>query len=270
MFRWLIAFLCVFVFGCANSNQRQAFVMHDKTAFAMNSNPVCIRTRIVVEECDGKAVRDLVDIIKDIEYAETLFCDLNVYFVVVAFATAPADQDWEVYLTKDADRFPTCLNVYYCRAHLKGNEDCLGKSSFPWVVHSNGIVVYGANLTNTTFAHEIGHYFGLLHTFEKDWAQGNLVYNDYVDDTLSPTEYATLYPGDDYCNYNNLMNYHVCDVDFITHGQIERMRWFLMTSRTNTHMKYVFKNELVLDSAAASPLVQSPLPSWAHPSPLAK
>lgn len=242
MFRWLLAALMLFLVttGCTTPERKNIAVKHHTLTSDPCAEPVFIRTRIIIEEVDGKAVRDFAQVIKDIWYTQELFRDLNIHFVVVAFGVVKPDQDWYKYLYSDADQYPSCLNVYYCYHRPRDSGTTVGMGLFPWLQHRNGIVVHGADGTHRTFAHEIGHYLGLMHTFNREFPVG---YDDFVDDTLSPDEYAKLKPGDSYRNYNNIMNYHDCDTNFVTQGQIERMRWFLLQERTSIHMRNVFGPE---------------------------
>lgn len=128
------------------------------------------------------------------------------------------------------------LNVY-----LGGfNNGLLGWATFPWwysgnpsqdgVVLLNATLTGGSNTNNTgdILVHEIGHWLGLLHTFEGGcWGQG-----DYVSDTPAEAEPGrSCYYSRDSCpsqpGYDPLysyMNYtgDACMSQF-TNGQVNRM-----------------------------------------------
>ncbi|SFT46612.1 SprB repeat-containing protein [Algoriphagus locisalis] len=113
----------------------------------------------------------------------------------------------------------------------------------------DGVVVESLNIG--TLAHEIGHYFGLLHTWEgRDCKNDDcLVDGDMVCDT-PPDKSAAAPCGDNSCdtdvlsNFSNMnfftdvadmstnfMDYSTCKIDF-TWGQAERMRFTLETKLT--------------------------------------
>lgn len=243
MLRWLAALVsCALILGC-NTIPSRPHIQHDRMSVILNDAPFYIRTRIVVEQYEGKAVRDLVEITKDIAYCENLFKDLNIHFVIVSVGIARCDQSWIDYLNSDADLYPMCLNVYYC--HQPYNFSKVGLSRFPWdAAHRNGLALYALERDNSVFAHELGHYFGLLHTFQRFEVDGLVVYDDYVDDTPSPIDYGFQDPvKNSYYKYNNIMNYHTCSTDSVTPGQIERMRWFLLNYRTEVLMRNIFEGE---------------------------
>lgn len=102
-----------------------------------------------------------------------------------------------------------------------------GLSSFPWKPYTRGILL-GFGCSDTTLAHEIGHYFGLLHTFNEEFFE-----SDLVDDT--PKQSASKCEGEEggTPNCKNILSY--CDhfPKCVTPGQIKRMRRFLRASRTN-------------------------------------
>lgn len=236
MFRWLVScLLACFVTGCSSV----PLVYESVNAPSTNtgcSNPYFIRTRVVVEMVDNKPVRNIDKVFRDLRYAEAIYDDLPIWFVVIDFATSQADQDWDAYLDSDADRHPECLNIYYVHGRSSGDSKTIGKGSFPWLAHSNGIVIYAPCDSKDTLAHEIGHYFGLMHTFEMNGSK----YDDCVDDTLDPKQFADNTPDVDYRNYNNIMNYHWWQTNFATAGQIGRMRWFLTTTRKGVLMEDAF------------------------------
>ena len=71
---------------------------------------------------------------------------------------------------------PNVLNIYYTNTVTDNRSNLVGGYSFfPWWNSSNGnpdpedhfvIISSGNSLDNSTLSHEIGHFFGLLHTHE--------------------------------------------------------------------------------------------------------
>lgn len=138
----------------------------------------------------------------------------------------------------------------------------LGFANFPWMSPTkDGIVViasevgYSGNDNGRTLTHEIGHWLGLLHTF-----QGGCTYpNDKVDDTpLVKEEFtntscpptgnscaldAANNPLDTlYDQWENFMDYsHGCQVMF-TKGQKERVEYYLTSKEYTRHNLYSEEN----------------------------
>ena len=113
----------------------------------------------------------------------------------------------------------TCLNVLV----LTGFQDYAGFSTFPWGLESapeqDGIVLSRQYGIDDTFAHEVGHWCGLYHTFQKP--------TDFVDDT--PEDFTQTFD----CvgpNSGNLMSYSHCRVGFTT-GQVQRLRQQMLLFR---------------------------------------
>lgn len=131
------------------------------------------------------------------------------------------------------------LNVYTCQA-----ENLLGFASFP-DAYAEDSYMHGIVLNHTTLpgnplpfglgdtaVHEIGHYFGLYHTFLETQTSCNID-NDLVDDTAierspargCPTKRDTCVTKLDKDPITNYMDYtdDICMSDF-TIGQIKRMQ----------------------------------------------
>lgn len=126
----------------------------------------------------------------------------------------------------DAARYSDYLSVYFLMK--RPYTPFAGLSSAPWEKYPWGILMF-PGATKWTLSHELGHYFGLLHPFQKGEN------GDYVDDT-PPQKKTTCYAekgGTPNCG--NIMNYcnHFSDKDFpfITVGQRNRMRRFLRAKR---------------------------------------
>lgn len=101
--------------------------------------------------------------------------------------------------------------------------DFAGYSSFPWE-SLDGILINYRNIvrpdTLTTLSHEVGHWLGLWHTFQKP--------TDEVDDTPSCTE-STNCSGP--CKFN-IMSYSSCGKSLTT-GQYDRIKQMCWKYRRN-------------------------------------
>jgi hypothetical protein len=145
----------------------------------------------------------------------------------------------------------TVLNIYSLRLLSKG----LGVGTFPtayagskdgiFIDHCtvpSGVGCGGMYSTGDIATHEVGHWLGLLHTFEGGC---NSEYGDYVSDTVPQAiaKYSCPPPGvvEDSCPeipghdpHNNTMGYGVQCYDGFTEGQITRMydQWKLYREET--------------------------------------
>lgn len=157
-----------------------------------------------------------------------------------------------------------CLNIWIVDMT---DTAILGFSNFPWETHDDfhGVVIhrrcfFPKNYNETcfdsfkTFTHEIGHYLGLLHTFNNDSSMGkyasvNLNHvsaensGDYIADT--PFQLSPTYDPMDKMNnkrlhtdpkYNplfmNVMDYSYDRyIVMFTNNQIQKMRYMIYTYR---------------------------------------
>lgn len=194
-----------------------------------------IRTRIVIEYFTltllDKTMATMYGttpegVVVDLDKAEEIFSQLGLRFQIteVVFKEYKTGLD-QFYF--DALKYPDALSIYYVLPHAFSTQFS-GLSSGPWEKLSHGIVITGGD--NTTVAHEIGHYFGLLHTFSDEG-------NDYCDDTVPQSEHCKSECPDETPNCRNIMNYCNHFPKFATCQQIDRMRRFLRAARSDHIMK---------------------------------
>lgn len=204
-----------------------------------------IRTRIVIEqkmyqdpETKQKYIVEVSDeFIRDsFAQANVIYAKIGVHFTIMKKEYRIYDKnisdknqellDLDVYL-EDAKKFPDYMSVYFVHPGHPGWRVMNGFSMMPWVQkYSYGIIIAENPFITDSYclAHEIGHYFGLLHTFEKD---------DLVNDT--PTQVKTnIMINEDKTNEDNVMNYSNKQIQKLTPGQYERFLFFLRTTRKNT------------------------------------
>lgn len=140
---------------------------------------------------------------------------------------------------------PNVINVYYVGQTL--NDDVAGYAYFPggW-----DIIVLTKGSGFGTLAHEMGHFFGLYHTFETDngfefsdgsncETTGDLVCDTpadnngpFLEDECKYNSTNTDPNGDFYTPYlSNIMSYYgACTCKF-TPGQYNRMAWMYLNER---------------------------------------
>lgn len=229
--RGLPHFVCI-VFACVilASGCASRFGLSSSSRVVLPSSSfdkIVVRTRIIIE-CDENMkspAKDFDDIMRDIKFAESIFGDLNLRIDIVEITRTSDKRTWEECFDLDAHKYDNYMSIYYIKDKIVlDQETFIGIANFPWNPSRKGIVVCGA-AGRATLAHEIGHYFGLRHTF--DGAED-------ITDTLSPEQYSRVYPGLSYRFYSNLMNYRYSDNGVeVTPKQIDKMKRFAMESRAD-------------------------------------
>ena len=155
-------------------------------------------------------------IAQDIEQAEVLYQKLNIE-VDWQFHTIPADVRVSDTSLRELARARgrEVLTIFYVFPFRVGNMGLGGSmnqgiSAWPWEEFRDGIVIFGCVASPDCLAHELGHWLGLLHTFEQD---------DLVADTQWAPQSST----------QNIMDYSNENRSVVTQGQLDRMWGFLCT-----------------------------------------
>ncbi len=195
-----------------------------------------IRTRIVIEYAsaavqnrEGKDTGNMIifaehfnTIMRELKFTEKIFSPVNMKFHVTKVEyKLYGDRDPE--LLADATKYPNYMTIYFRLP--RANKQFDGLSGAPY----GGMHPYGILLAYIhqpwTLAHEVGHYFGLLHTFSKD---------DQCDDTPEEKFTGICVKIDGTLNCRNLMTYCLHRQKYVTQDQTERMKRFLRSRRRNT------------------------------------
>ncbi|MDZ4840139.1 MAG: M43 family zinc metalloprotease [Bacteroidota bacterium] len=160
--------------------------------------------------------------------------------------TVDADDNIKSEIIWDSKKY---LNIWVVRNigfDVAGGFTVAGYSNFPWSAVSNpnndGIVMDYRYMTSLdkTLAHEVGHYFGLFHTFQDGCSSNQSLQGDRVTDTppVSSPSYnvssisntcKTDFP-DVIDMYENYMDYNDRKLLF-TLGQVNRMHFYLNNTR---------------------------------------
>ncbi len=161
------------------------------------------------------------DILRDLKNAEAIYKDVGLKFHVYEMSYREWTPDVIDHFL-DANRYPFVMTLVYM---LPNGFPFEGYSSAPWEQFNRGIVIsYDAD--TWTVAHEIGHYFGLLHPFMDEYSE-----NDFVDDTLEQQIKYCFGEFDSTPNCQNIMQYCNHEPKEITPGQVTRMQRFLRAKR---------------------------------------
>jgi len=205
----------------------------------------------------------LEDVLNDIEYAEEIYKDLNIKFTItdVTYLLKKYDVDNDEDLTEeiiryiifndymdnirfliDAVQHKNAISVFYT---VSIGDGVSGLSTFPWHISPYGIQVDRLSATEFVLAHEIGHYFGLYHTFQDP--------TDHVDDTPYENIPMEKVGTEEDPNSNNVMSYPDWPMGdlILTNGQLSRVKTFLTTTR-NSHVILKEDNDYELISSGIS------------------
>jgi hypothetical protein len=139
---------------------------------------------------------------------------------------------------------PGVINLYYTYRAFLGGSEVGGYTSLPSNINNKIAIIYNHADNERTFVHELGHYFGLIHTFEtfygKELVSGAncTTTGDYVCDTpadpggqpgysVNNCVYTGTILDPEGRPYNpllyNAMGFNFCGSD-LTKGQHERMQ----------------------------------------------
>lgn len=156
---------------------------------------------------------------KELQFAEDVYDEIGLKFHIVKTEFREYG-DLNSELLEDAAKYPDHMSIYYRMPRL--DEYFEGLSGAPYEhLHSYGILL-SYNRNPWTAAHEIGHYFGLLHTFMED----------HCDDTPAETTEPCVKKGETK-NCCNIMNYCLHSPKVVTPDQLERMTDFIRSRRFN-------------------------------------
>jgi hypothetical protein len=174
----LLPWLVFFIGSCISPYRSYDFTTPDSIYPALSE--YYIRTRIVVEyiasavtDDEGEEIGTFMifgehsdTILKELEFAEKIFAEAHIKFHItkVEFQEYGVS-DEELFL--DAAKYPNHLTLYFRLPRI--GEEFEGLSGGPYEgIASHGILLSFYRMP-WTVAHEIGHYFGLLHTFREDY-----------------------------------------------------------------------------------------------------
>ncbi len=186
-----------------------------------------IRTRIIIEMLVMPAIpgkneetsiygANVDDVKKELDIAERIFKDIGLKFDVEQYVYQVYEDDY-VLFKLDALRYPSCLSIYFM---LPNGFAYNGIASPPWEKLPWGVFI-ALTRNNYTLAHELGHYFGLLHPFDEDFCKDTPPQEQEVcNGEKGGTE-----------NCGNIMSYCVHTPKSMTSCQVERMKRFLRTTR---------------------------------------
>lgn len=182
-----------------------------------------IRVRIVIEQVNVGPINISATTIEDVNadflIAEQLFKDVNLKFSIESVSFVKYTGRHEQH-KRDAILYPHYMSVYYM---LPNDFFLHGYSTFPWEDFPVGILL-GAARDKYTLSHEIGHYFGLYHTFYE--------FGDQCSDTEEQID-KTCEDEDKSPNCGNIMSYCTHGKANITPNQSYRMKRYLLASRMN-------------------------------------
>lgn len=158
-------------------------------------NSITIRTKIYVGTIDDNPIISKSEIEYHLYYAESIFTYFK--FEVDSWVLFSLDDFWyydtinfDIHASMNENKSYMC--IFY---GIDKNKPTILGMAFPPNQYGIFINLYRGSM-KSVLVHEIGHYFGLKHTFDDDGIEDTITTHD-------PT-------------YNNIMNYHFMPSDFAT------------------------------------------------------
>lgn len=209
-----LLFVCLLGLHACVSEPKQHFIHKNNELIAPGSYgpPYLVRTRIWIEHYRGFSAVSESDAKFILDYASNYFSPIDLHFYVQDIYVLESEHLNTFTYKLAIDNVDLCCNdslniiFFLPRDDVKNS----GYSSFPW---ENKHYVAVSSSRPSTLGHELGHFFGLYHTFSNN--------GDGVSDT-----YHTDDPA-----YNNLMNYSEAVIQYLTPGQLNKVQNMLDTYR---------------------------------------
>ncbi|MBC7389208.1 MAG: hypothetical protein H7329_08370 [Opitutaceae bacterium] len=245
------------------SHYCQAYFPGDTIKPVSKINKTFLVSVHLVADSLGNVNDSLSDVIKVLEKVNAVFSPINAKFTVCEFDTISNYNYLFIKDTKDDPQAseirhlynkPGRINIFYSAKLTVNNASACGLASLKGITTERGSSVLIVCNSLNTVAHELGHYFGLDHTFRgsgSELANGSNceTEGDFICDTPADP-YISSDPIKDYMNDNckyiskkkdangqyynpdpsNIMSYYPCISSQFTKGQYERM---VKTYRSN-------------------------------------
>lgn len=164
--------------------------------------------------------RQLSDIKRDFKNAEEIYKPIKIKLIIREIVFKQYCPDYLMHML-ETNMHPGTLTVFYM---LPKQFPFDGLSSGPWESFNRGILIdYRGD--EWTLAHELGHFFGLLHPFDEDYVA------DTPPETAANTSKYCVGPPNSTPNCKNVMSYCSHLPKHITPGQLDRFRRFFRAKR---------------------------------------
>lgn len=249
------------------ANHLKAKLTHLAPLSLQRSAPVQIPYQIhLFQKSDSTSVLTLQDIYKEIDTVNAFYANANMFFYECGPPEMIVDDSLYDFQSATEENIilgqyytADVLNLYFPNTVMAGAMPACGYSRFP--PSADLAVIAAACATNgSTLAHEVGHYFGLLHTHETFYGAelvdgsnctfaGDMICDTPADPTLGNTNVS---PG---CVYTgtvvdgNMMPYMPDVTNIMSYARKECRFYFspmqysilnmtMQTDRTNLYCSY--------------------------------
>ena len=191
MRRWIVSILTTILTlnGCVNEK-----IVNDNNSTVPQYK---LRTRLVIQNFPNVNTPCITydEVARQLALAEFFFKKLGIQFDIEAVERWDFKQSLSVNeIKKDAADYPDYISFYYITILSDANRYIdistnsigflSGLSAFPWESNPYAVILFPQAYTPNTTQHELGHYFGLYHTFED--------FGDKVDDTEEGKDPSTV------------------------------------------------------------------------------
>lgn len=144
---------------------------YDATIESRSADYIPVQIHIV-RRSDGTGGISVNDINQAIAEANSYYINANIQFFICGDVNYIDNNTYYSFDKSEesaliaGDYVSNVLNIYFMNTVTSGANSLCGYGHFPWIPNDVIVMANSCVLNGSTFVHEIGHYFSLLHTHE--------------------------------------------------------------------------------------------------------